>query len=111
MCGSFAFAPRQYRLRDSLPRVIRVDKEGTDSGRISGRIDVAPVSRGVLVSAEKRSPAAPAAAPGHLTFTLRNEVRPVLNEIRVNAEHGRNGGFDLCVVVMLAAQATGGLGD
>src|SRR6185369_7872210 len=111
MSRGLALAAIEYRSTHSLARVFRMNEERANLRRSRRRIQIRCVSCRKLVATEKRPPSTPTTATDQLARAVGNEVSAVVDQIRVNAKHRRNGGFDLCVVVMFAAQSARRLRD
>jgi hypothetical protein len=96
-----ALAASSQSARISLPtpatRVLRVCVHRSHAGSIGRRIEQRCAAPGRLVAAIERCAAAPSAAAGDPSVHFYDEVRALVDELRVQP-HDRSAGEDLVVI-------------
>lgn len=85
-----------------------MNKKSSYLGRFQLRIKLARITNSILVAAEKRSSFTPPAAAKQRAGAIRDVIRPVKNEIGINAEDSRNRRFDLLIGISFTTQAASG---
>ena len=95
----------------ALARSCRFDKEGADAARLAGRVEQRVRPALGAVGTVQGGALAPAAAGQHGAVALDDEIRPVGNELRIDAKHVACHGLGLFLRIKARAQCHAGTGD
>jgi hypothetical protein len=107
----FALAALQQRLADTLACIVRIHKERPDLRGIDCGIQFQRVALGMGIAAKQRAAATPATAADQPAFSFNDEIRAVINQLRVDAECAAQCAFNLLRSVISRAQSARGAGD
>ena len=96
---------------DPAARPVGMDEERPDSRGIVPRIQQLRSAARLRVASEESSPPAPAAAPDDAAVRLGDEVRPVVDQLGVDAERGAESRLHLRRRVVGPGEAARGFRD
>lgn len=111
MRARFGFAALEQGASDTPTRIVRIDKKRADLGGVGPRVEFLGVAVAVGITPEKRAALAPAAATHQTAFAFDDEIRAVINQLRVDPERAAQRALDLFGSIVAGTKLTRGAGN